>query len=219
MGQVVIDRRRTRNGDAPQSGAFGGEGAMFGILEGDGFISRDAKFFDHGAIEIRRGFSGGDVLDAAQVIEGGKQTETREVTFDMGMAGVGGQSDFQSQLPRLPEVVEHAGKNGQFGDDDLLDSSQFALEFRAIYAVAESGPLIEVDAGTSNRLVRELAGKRPAGVAMDELKGVDQGSFSVEDQTIEIKNERANHEASEVAPDKMSREKNQFPAAARSRRR
>ena len=184
---------------------------MFGILEGDGFFAGNAKFFDHGAVKIRRGFAGSDVFDAAQVIEGGKQTETREVTFDMGVAGVGGQSNFQSQLPRLPEVVEHAGKNGQFGDDDLLDSSQFALEFRAIYAVAESGPLVEVDAGPSHRLVRELAGKRPAGIAMDEFKGVDQGGFGVEDQTVEIKDECANHEDPRLREAKSRARKINFP--------
>lgn len=96
MGQVVVDRRWARNGDTPQAGAFGGEGTMLGIFEGNRFVPSDAELFDHGAIEIGRRFSGGDVLNAADAVERGNQAETGKVTFDVRVAGVGRQSDFQS---------------------------------------------------------------------------------------------------------------------------
>lgn len=118
----------------------------------------------------------------------------------------------------MAQVIENAGKDRFPGKNFPVDALQFQIENSAICVRSESRPLIEVNTGASDCLVGEVAGKRFAGVAMNQLKGVDEGSFGVEDQTVEIKDERANHEEVENEPTEMARQKNQLPGTARSRR-
>ena len=181
MGQIVIYGGRAGDGNAPKSSAFGGEGAVLGVFKGDGFGSCDVKFFYDRAIEVGRGFAGRNIFDATQVIETTNQAQSCEVPFDVGMIGIRSEADPQSSLPGLLQVLSDAGENGLFCQQLLIDVLQFALECLAIGGRTKRCPLVEMEPDPSDGLVGELAGERFPRPLMNDLTGINQSGFGVED--------------------------------------
>lgn len=167
---------------------------MFGILEGNRFIASEGEFLDYGSIEMRLWFSVRDVFDTAKVVEMIEQPKTREMAFDVNVIGIGGESDFQAQLSRLLQVIGDAGQHGLLGKYLTFYGIQLAFESSAVSGGTKRGPRVEVEVDAADSFVSELPGKDFVGALVNDFTGIDQRRFRVENQTIEIKHKRANHE-------------------------
>lgn len=179
--------------DDAQSGAVGGDVTGHGILEGDGVGSVYAKTSQSGEIDVGLGFADGDIVTAGDEIEKLQHVAMGEVTLDVGVRGVGGETDAQAGVAGGIEQVERTGQRRRGKGQGACRGTVTLFEHGAIGVRGISGPVIVHDIGVTDDVVELITVDGDAVLGVELHPGVDQHRFGVHQQSVEIEYERAQH--------------------------
>src|SRR5688500_9892773 len=123
------------------------------------------------------------------------QPEARQVRIDPVVLRVGSDPDAQARSARVIKQLEYAWKDRLAQHQLVLARTSIQFQRRSIGVLTEAVPRIERVVGVAHTPKKQPAIKRHAMARVNLSVGVDQWRFGVEDETIEIKNERADHSA------------------------
>ena len=191
--EVVLLGGRIWHGDGPEASSPGGQGAGRGILERDGLGGLEAELGEHGEVEIGRRLGLAHILATADHLEPGEQSDPGKMAVDVAVGGVGCNAELESLDACCIEEVEHAGEDGLAHGHFAVQFPMFQLQDGPVGLRAECRPGIEFDADMPDEAERAGAGIGEAGLIMDRRPGVDQRSFGVDDESVEVEDQRANH--------------------------
>lgn len=122
-----------------------------------------------------------------------EQAEAGEVGLDPGVLGVGSDGERQAGSAGFIDEGDHAGERGEQFEAALFGFLAFGFEGGVGGGGAKGGPRIEGVVGVTDgaEKARLIKGHAVGGVHVGV--GADEGRLGVENETVEIENERANH--------------------------
>ena len=191
--EVAVGGRGVGDDDYAQAGAVGGDVAGDGVLEGDGVGGVHAESTEGGEIHVGLGFSDGDIVAAGDEIEEWQHAAMGEVSLDVGVRGVGGETDAKAGGAGGVEQFECAGegrggKRECVGGEAVAFFKGSAVDFRRV-----GGPVVVDDIGVADDVVEDVAIDGDAVLGVDLHPGVDQHGFGVHQESVEVEDEGAQH--------------------------
>jgi hypothetical protein len=195
-GEVERGGEGVGDGDAAEAGGLGGADAVGGVLEGDGLGRRHAGGVEDGVVKGGVGLHAGDVVRGADDVEVREQAQPLEVAADPGAIRRGGDGQPDAQAPGGVHVLPHAGKR-------LLAGDQLGHARRAAgtHCGGVDGPLqqrLEVTTRIERVVGADVRGpqagvERAAVLRVDLAPGIEGGLLGVEDQAVEVEDEKPRH--------------------------
>ena len=193
VSEVVMRGGLVRHGDGPELGAFRGEGAGVGIFERDRFGSAESKAVKDEMIKVGFRFRGRRVLATGEKLEVLEESETLQMRFDPGMLRVGGEADMDARGASGGKQGFYSRENGLAVQDLVLVGAALEFERGAVGMRAEAVPRVEGVFGVSHAAHESRAIEVHAVAGVHFPVGINERSFGIDDQTVEVKDEGANH--------------------------
>ncbi len=193
MIEIVVRSRGAGSGDGVEAGAFGGDAAGVRVFEGDGFVGAEAEMLEDEFVEIGLGFGRGNVFAAGEEGEAIKEAYTFEVGLDPRVFGVGSDGDVEAGGAGFVEEGDHAGERQEFFEATFFQLLTLGFEIGVDGGGTEGDPGVESEINVADGAEKEgfVEGDLVRGV--DVGVGADEGGLGVEDETVEVEDEGADH--------------------------
>ena len=148
---------------------------------------------EHEFVEIGLGLRRGRVLAAGDEGEPFQQAETREVRLDPRVFGVGSDGERQAGGASFVEERDDAGQRRELFEAAFFGVLTLGLEFRVDRARSKGGPGIKFEINMPHGADKQRFVEGHAVRRVHIRVRTDQRGLGVENQAVEIKNERAEH--------------------------
>jgi hypothetical protein len=135
----------------------------------------------------------GRVFAAGHEGEPFQQTEAREVRLDPRVFRVGSDGDRQAGGARFVEERDDAGQRRELLEATFFSVLALGLELGVDRAWTKGGPRIEFEINVPHRADKQRFVEGHAARRVNIRVRTDERGLGVEDQAVEIKNERAKH--------------------------
>ena len=194
MGEIVVRGGGTGAGYAPEMRALGGGAAGVRIFESDGFVAAEAEAVENEFVEVGLGLGRGDVFAAGEKMEAREEAKAGEVALAVFVAGVGGEGDGERAVARGVEEGDDAGEDGQGEVALAVEGAALGLEGEGGGAFFKRVPGIEGVIGVADGVEKSGLVEGHAVRGVDIGVCGDEGGLGVEDETVEVEDEGADHD-------------------------
>src|SRR5438477_1306692 len=194
-GEIEAGGDRVRHRDAAQAGGLRRGHAVRRVFKGERFTGCHPQIGERTEVEVRSRLSSRDVVAADDRGDAFTKRQPLEVRADVTLAGARGDTDPESESRGIREVLPHAGDGLERREDLALPrlSSRFdrdAIERRR-HQRREVVERVERPDRRTDVLEPPLAGKLEPMIAVDLGPRLERGTLGLEDQPVEIEDERA----------------------------
>ena len=170
----------------PNSGGVGGCVAGAGVFKGEALSGLDVEISARGEVNIGGGFWVNDVVAAVGALKKGGEAEALEMAVDVIVKRVGRDGQRKADTACVLEEFENAREDGLVFDDLVFIAFKPSLEGGDVSRRTERLPRVVGDAGMSDDLLSCADVELESGIGVHLRPSGNQGSFGVEDETVEI---------------------------------
>jgi hypothetical protein len=156
-------------------------------------VGPESELIDGEPVEVGLRFGRGHILAAGHNAKPAQQSEPAQVFLTMGVSGVGGECDGPPAVARRVHQGNDPGQHGLGEDADAFVELQLSLEVAPVLVWTERPPWVEGVLGVTDAPQEEIAVKGPFMGRVHVGESVDQRRLRVENESVKIKNEGAEH--------------------------
>ena len=157
------------------------------------------------AVEVGLGLRGGDFAVAGEKLEAVEQAEASQVAFAVVAFRIGSEGELHAGGARGVHECDDAGQDGLAQRARFVEGEHLFAQRGAVALGAEGRPGVEGILGVADTADEDGAVEGDAVGFVDVAVGLDERGFRVEDQSVEVKDEGADHGQSPSA-DRSGRE-------------
>jgi len=157
-------------------------------------VAAEAEVFEDQFVEVGLRFRCAHIFAAGDKGEAVEQAEAVEVRFDPRVFGVGGDRDGQVGGARLIEEGDHTGERSEEFEAASFDVLALGFQGDTVVVGREIGPWVEGEIGVADGAEEARMVERHAMGVVNIGVGPDEGRLGVEDETVEVEDEGAEHE-------------------------
>lgn len=192
--EVVVPGQRAWHRDAVDTGGLGRLDSIRRVLDGNGVAGGRTQTLHRSQVGVRCRLRPGHVLEAADTVPAA-QVKTFQVARDPGPPGARGHSKADTHGDRFLPPLSDAGQDRQGLYQLPFAPSALGAESLPIQAAAQLpfqvGHGVEVVRTATDDRLPEVEREAEAVPLVDLCPGLVDGALSVDDQSVEIEDERA----------------------------